>query len=169
MTPEQAKIVTDQYALLMEGEIPTTLKVLAAVKNETRDYRPDEKSRTAWELATHMATSHVWFLDSIMAGAFTFDGEAAKERQAGFKTSADVVAFYKEALPARIAELRAQPPATMARLVDVFGRFKSPAAALLGMANNHCVHHRGQLAAYLRAMGSKVPAMYGPSADEKGM
>jgi len=29
------------------------------------------------------------------------------------------------------------------------------------MANNHGIHHRGQLAAYLRALGSKVPAIYG--------
>ena len=35
----------------------------------------------------------------------------------------------------------------------------------IGFANNHSVHHRGQLAAYLRAMGSKVPNIYGPSAD----
>src|SRR6267143_3899617 len=28
------------------------------------------------------------------------------------------------------------------------------------------IHHRGQLAAYLRPMGGKVPAIYGPSADE---
>ena len=35
----------------------------------------------------------------------------------------------------------------------------------VGFANNHSVHHRGQLAAYLRAMGSKVPNIYGPSAD----
>ena len=33
------------------------------------------------------------------------------------------------------------------------------------MANNHSTHHRGQLAAYLRAMGSKVPPIYGDSAD----
>jgi uncharacterized damage-inducible protein DinB len=39
-------------------------------------------------------------------------------------------------------------------------------AAYLGFANNHSLHHRGQLAAYLRAMGSKVPAIYGGSADE---
>ena len=32
--------------------------------------------------------------------------------------------------------------------------------------NNHHIHHRGQLAAYLRAAGSKVPAIYGMSADE---
>jgi uncharacterized damage-inducible protein DinB len=35
------------------------------------------------------------------------------------------------------------------------------------MANNHGIHHRGQLAAYLRAHGSKVPAIYGVSADEQ--
>jgi len=28
------------------------------------------------------------------------------------------------------------------------------------------VHHRGQLSTYLRPMGAKVPAIYGPSADE---
>jgi uncharacterized damage-inducible protein DinB len=28
------------------------------------------------------------------------------------------------------------------------------------------VHHRGQLTTYLRAMGAKVPQIYGPSADE---
>ncbi|MEP6635373.1 MAG: DinB family protein, partial [Acidobacteriota bacterium] len=27
------------------------------------------------------------------------------------------------------------------------------------------IHHRGQLSAYLRPMGGKVPAIYGPSAD----
>ena len=30
------------------------------------------------------------------------------------------------------------------------------------------IHHRGQLTAYLRPMGGKVPAVYGPSADEAG-
>jgi uncharacterized damage-inducible protein DinB len=43
---------------------------------------------------------------------------------------------------------------------------QQPAASLLGFANNHSTHHRGQLAAYLRAMGSKVPAIYGASADQ---
>lgn len=29
------------------------------------------------------------------------------------------------------------------------------------------IHHRGQLTTYLRNMGEKVPAIYGPSADEQ--
>ena len=30
------------------------------------------------------------------------------------------------------------------------------------------IHHRGQLTTYLRAMGGKVPSIYGPSADDAG-
>ena len=32
---------------------------------------------------------------------------------------------------------------------------------------NHWAHHRGQMTVYLRLMGAKVPALYGPSADDK--
>lgn len=31
---------------------------------------------------------------------------------------------------------------------------------------SHLAHHRGQLTVYLRLNEAKVPAMYGPSADE---
>ena len=31
----------------------------------------------------------------------------------------------------------------------------------------HTIHHRGQMSTYLRPMGSKVPGIYGPSADEE--
>lgn len=32
---------------------------------------------------------------------------------------------------------------------------------------NDMIHHRGQFSVYLRMAGGKVPAIYGPSADEK--
>jgi uncharacterized damage-inducible protein DinB len=54
----------------------------------------------------------------------------------------------------------------MTRVVDFFGLFKWPAVSYLGFGNNHSIHHRGQLAAYIRSMGGKVPAIYGGSADE---
>ena len=41
-----------------------------------------------------------------------------------------------------------------------------PAVKYLGLANNHGIHHRFQLTGYLRGLGSKVPAVYGGSADE---
>jgi uncharacterized damage-inducible protein DinB len=117
-------------------------------------------------VATHIATSDVWFLDSIINGSFTYDPEAAKKAEAQFAKVGDVVGFYEKTFPARLAELKALPADKLTRVVDFFGMMQMPAVAFLGFANNHSIHHRGQLAAYLRPMGSKVPAIYGGSADE---
>ena len=166
MNAEHARLLALQFVGLMESEVPTTCKVLASVKDDTRDYKPDAKSRSAWELATHIATSDSWFLDSIINGSFAFDPAAAKQAEAQFKTPGDVVAFYKEAVPSRLATIKSLSDDHLTREVDFFGMMKQPAVTYLGLANNHSVHHRGQLAAYLRPMGSTVPSIYGGSADE---
>ncbi|MGE0812443.1 MAG: DinB family protein [Vicinamibacterales bacterium] len=166
MTPEHAQFLAQQYSQLMQGEFAATRKVLAAVKDDTRDYKPDAKSRSAWELATHLATADIWFLDSILNGKFEWDPEKVKEVESRFSNVAEVVAFYEQSFPEKLKALAAMPAAELARTISFFGMMEMPAASFLGMANNHSIHHRGQLAAYLRAMGSKVPAIYGGSADE---
>lgn len=165
MREDQAKAVADAMIALWEREHGATTKVIAAVKDETRDYKPDSKSRSAWQLATHLATADIWFLDSILKGKFEWNPDAAKQAEEGFKTVAEVVAFYQKSLPARLASLKEITPAQATEVVDFFGMMKMPRAEWIGFANNHSVHHRGQLAAYLRALGSKVPDIYGPSAD----
>jgi uncharacterized damage-inducible protein DinB len=166
MNAEQATFLAEQLTAMIEGEFRATCKVLSAVRNGNRDYRPDPKSRSAWELAAHLATGDVWFLDSILAGRFTWDPEASKKIDAHFKTVDDLVGFYEKTIPRKLEAVRALPPDQLTRAVDFFGMFQWPAVQFLGFANNHSVHHRGQLAAYLRALGSKVPAIYGSSADE---
>jgi uncharacterized damage-inducible protein DinB len=166
MDQQQAQFLTQCLCQLWEGEFPATCKVIAAVPDNKRDYRPDDKSRTAWELTTHLATADIWFIESILAGSFVYDPAVAKERESKFATVADVAAYYKKEFPAALAKIRAMPAEKLAAKVDFFGMMQMPNANYLGFANNHSVHHRGQLAAYLRAMGSKVPAIYGASADE---
>jgi uncharacterized damage-inducible protein DinB len=167
MDQQQAQFLAQYLCKLWEGEFPSTCKVLAAVPDGKRDYRPDEKSRDAWSLASHIATSDIWFADSIVAGSFTFDPEKAKQAAAQFSKIADVVDFYKREFPAAMARIRGLSAEKLAATVDFFGVMQMPNVTYLGFANNHSVHHRGQLATYLRAMGSKVPAIYGDSADEK--
>jgi uncharacterized damage-inducible protein DinB len=166
MTADHAKAIADYFAAMFDQECANTLKVLRAVPNDRRDYKPDEKSRTAWELATHLAGSDLWFLDSVCDAAFVYDPEVENKRTAGLNTIDDIVEFYKREYPKRIQRLRSTPGEQLAKEVDFFGMTKGPSIWFLGLANNHGVHHRGQLMPYLRAMGSKVPSIYGGSADE---
>ena len=160
-----AEAIAEAMTSIWMGEVPATLRVLGAVPDANRDYRPDQKSRTAWELAVHIATADLWFLDGIQRGVFEFDPEKAKEAEAGFRNVADVVVFYESNIPARLAALKEAGGEKLAENLDFFGMMSMPRAIWIGFANNHSVHHRGQLSAYLRAMGSKVPDIYGPSGD----
>jgi uncharacterized damage-inducible protein DinB len=163
--PSHAQAVAEAMTAIWMGELPATLRVLAAVPDGAGDYRPHPKSRSAWELVVHIATADLWFLDCIERGAFEFNAQAAKEAEARFRTVADVTAFYESTIPARLQRLKALPGEQLAEPVDFFGMMNMSRAAWIGFANNHSVHHRGQLSAYLRSMGARVPDIYGPSGD----
>ena len=167
MNAQEAKVAGTALAALWEGEFPATSQVLAAVKDDKRDYKPDPKSRTAWDLARHLAMADVWFIDSIVAGKFEWNQDAVKKAEDSFTSVNQVVEYYKKAFPASLQLLRGLSGDQLAETMDFFGVMQMTRAQTIGFANNHSVHHRGQLAAYLRAMGSKVPAIYGPSADTK--
>ncbi len=105
----------------------------------------------------------MWFLDSIINAEFTNPGSMAPPAE---MTDAEAVAaWYDRHLPERLARLRALAPDQLLRETKFAGMTR-PAVSWLTLMNNHSVHHRGQLAAYLRAAGSKVPAIFGASADE---
>jgi uncharacterized damage-inducible protein DinB len=166
MTAEQATAVRDVIIGSIEQESVTERKVIAAVAKGNRDYRPDPKSRSAWDIAVHMAMADLWFADSILNGRFEWTGEPTTPPE--MTDPAAIVAWHERHLSDRVKKLRAMTPDALLRPVDFFGR-TAPAVIWLSAMNNHMIHHRGQLAAYLRAAGSKVPAIYGMSADENAM
>lgn len=53
-------------------------------------------------------------------------------------------------------------------LVDGQVAFETRVGRMLWVSLFDAIHHRGQLSVYLRPMGGKVPAIYGPSADDTG-
>ena len=77
MTPDQARAVANAVGEQLKNEWKTTSKVIAAVPNNKRDYKPDPNGRSAWELATHMAGADVWFLDGVINGKFDSPDEKA--------------------------------------------------------------------------------------------
>jgi uncharacterized damage-inducible protein DinB len=160
MNHEQAVFTAQMFAQGLEREYEITKRVIAAIPEAKKSYRPDEHSRTAFELASHLASADVWFLQGIAKGDLT--PEADKK----FHSVAEIVKYYEKEFPAALAKVKALPAEKLAKTIPAFGMFDLPAAAYLAFTNNHCIHHRGQLATYLRPMGSKVPNIYGGSYDE---
>jgi len=161
LTPEFALAFR---AVMLDGfknEAKTTKRVLAAVPNETSSYRPDPCARTGWELAWHLANTDIQFLDGIADLKFIMGARDDKPTDI-----AGVVAWYDRNLQRSIARVEAMTAEQLLMPVNFAGVFNMPAVLYLGFLNNHSIHHRGELATYLRPMGSKVPAIYGGSYDE---
>jgi len=164
ITAEFAAAYRDLALEGLRNEFETTKRVLAAVPEGQRDYRPDPKARTAWELAGHVAKEDVLFLDQIAEMKFAFPDSRYDKGMP--QTVAELVTWYDKNFQQALERVRAMKPAQLATPINFLGMFNLPAVFYLDFLAKHSVHHRGQLSTYLRPMGSKVPQIYGGSADE---
>ena len=163
MQADQAEFLRDLLLTAGEDEAKTTRRVLAASPAEQGGYAPHPASTPALDLAWHIASSQVWFYNGVAAGSFPA-GEGT--RPAEIQTPADVVAWYDSNRPPAVEKVKALSGEQLARTINFYGVLQLPAAMYLTLEMNHTIHHRGQLSAYLRPMGAKVPSIYGGSADE---
>ena len=67
----------------------------------------------------------------------------------------------------RLAMLRGKPDSWWMEPATFFDVERSRAWVMMRRIN-HSSHHRGQLVVYLRLVESKVPSVYGPTADTDG-
>jgi uncharacterized damage-inducible protein DinB len=162
MTPEQAKFLAASVGAQLQQEWKSTYKVIAAVPENKKNYKPDPNSRDAWFLAHHIATADVGFLQAVAANDF-----GAFKAETSATTISGLADWYKHEFPKALERVLQLDGTHLAKSVQAFGALNLPSAAYILFCNNHMVHHRGQLSTYLRAMGSKVPAIYGNSFDEK--
>ena len=142
-------------------ESETTKKVVSAVLENKKDFKIDPKSRTAGELGWHILQVEVQFLNEIADGAFSME-----EKYKQPATIAEAVKWYSTELPKAIARVKKLNADQLTKVLDFYGAFKFPAFFYLSFVEKHSLHHRGQLAAYLRPLGSRCPSIYGGSADE---
>lgn len=139
-------------------ESTTTRKVLARIP-EGSDYRPDPKSRTAQEIAWQIVCEEAMIVEALESGRMEW---AAPPMPATMKEVLEAYERQSAAMPERWKEL---PAERWEGTLEFFGS-ERPAAPLAWSFLFDIVHHRGQITTYLRPMGSTVPQVYGPSADE---
>jgi uncharacterized damage-inducible protein DinB len=151
---------------LRKVEVPKFVKVLRAMPQDRLDYRPDPRSRTAAELAWVLAGEEAALVTLLDSGVVDWKDEPPPPRvddiAAAYEKSAAAVDERLERLDEAAWEKKGRFMVGGATAwEDTMGEF------VWGFLLD-CIHHRGQLSTYLRPMGGKVPAIYGPSADDTG-
>jgi len=158
--------VRDLFLRLWAKELPTTRKVVERIP-EGSDYRPDPKSRTAREIAWLIVREEIALVDGLERGEIRWSEPPAPATVAEILALADE---HRGRMSDRLQELPAAawevpvPFTYDGHVLMTETGIDSAWSFLLDV-----IHHRGQLSTYLRAMGSTVPQIYGPSADEPMM
>ena len=158
IAPESLLAIRNMVVDSLKKESETTKKVFANLKDG--DWKPDAHARTGTDLAWHLASSDVWFLDGIADANFGPFGDAPAPGG-----PEQILEWYQREFPRAVARVEKLNAEQLATIVNFFG-MKMPAFALLNFDLVHNVHHRGQLATYLRPLGGKCPDIYGGSYDE---
>ena len=156
----------------LNREIDRSRRALEQVPEGKYDWKPHEKSMIFGYLADMVATIPSWIALQVTKNDLDVapvDGSTMKREPN--KTSAALV----QALDKTAADARAALEKTTDEHLNTPWQLKArgnvvqegPRYAMIQDTINHWAHHRGQMTVYLRLMGAKVPAIYGPSADDR--
>ncbi|HKP36387.1 MAG TPA: DinB family protein [Pyrinomonadaceae bacterium] len=154
------------YVERRKAEFPTFLKVFKALPKDRLDYKPDERSPSAEQVTWTLVHQTMICVDVardargewIESPAPDLDDMIEK-----FETASNELAETVSKMDEETWNRKAQF-VYQGKVVS-----EQPVGQFLWSMMFDAIHHRGQLSAYLRPMGGKVPAIYGPSADEKSM
>jgi len=162
--------INDAFLSEFDHEMANTRKTLERVPEDKFGWKPHEKSGTMIWLAGHIANMPSWPI--LMFQTDSFDIEGNVERPAEPKSRKELLDTFDKNVVAGRAALA---DATDAQMMQPWSLKAGPqtiftlprVGVIRGMVMNHLVHHRGQLTVYLRLNDVPLPALYGPSGDEK--
>jgi uncharacterized damage-inducible protein DinB len=150
-----------------EQEMASTRRVLERVPTDQGRWKPHPKSFALGHLAQLVAWMSGWVGQTLrhteldLAGAPGYSFETTEQLLQIFDRG---VRESREALKAAAdADFRV----TWAMKAGDRVLFSAPRSVVVRNHISHLVHHRAQLTVYLRLLDLPVPAIYGPSADEK--
>ena len=163
--------MTDKELFLftIKDELPRFERVFKAIEKipaKKHSYQHDKKSRTAMELMSQTLGQEIAMIDLFLkTGKLDFMNWKAPK----LKTVSDVrKTFMKDMNTVYETAKRMTQKSWSSPSGMYFGDkldWESKRGLMAWSFLLDAVHHRGQLSTYIRPMGSKVPSIYGPSAD----
>lgn len=162
--------LTEFLSAELNREVERSRRALEQVPEGKYDWKPHEKSMIFGYLANMVATIPMWITMQISQDELDVTPAASQMKQERVETSEGLLAALdKAAADARSAfEKTSDEHLTTSWRLLARGKvvMEAPRYEMIQDTINHWAHHRGQMTVYLRLMGAKVPAIYGPSADD---
>ncbi len=154
------------FSQRLRAEKPVFVRVLRALPPGEAGYRPHPKSMAAGDLAWLLADELHDACEVVERGEVNYVQKPAPslEESAG---AYERNAAELETLVEKLDDAAWEGKARFAMGGKVV--WEAPLGEMLWGFLFDAIHHRGQLSAYLRPMGGKVPSIYGPSGDDPGM
>ena len=165
--------MTDLFLAQLEREAKVSRRVLERVPEGRAEFKPHEKSMPLGYLATLVASMPSWIALAITQDELDINPPGGpKYKSQEWKTRRDLLEQFEASLKkGRDVLLNTNDDRllnTKWRMLSA-GKLMSEQPRYVAIRDgvlNHMAHHRGQLTVYLRMNEEKVPAIYGPSADE---
>lgn len=153
----------------LKHEAASTKRILERVPEGKFDWKPHQKSMSLGRLTTHVAELP-GFLNSILT-MDEIDFAKGHYKAAHANTPEELLNVFQQKLDEVVETLQNTSDEKMEALFTLRSGDHIIATlprkvAVRSMALNHIIHHRGQIAVYLRLLDVPVPGLYGPSADE---
>lgn len=155
----------------LEREAPRTRHALEQVPQGRDDWKPHEKSMPLLRLAGLVASMPSWVSLIINKDELELNPPPGKG-QYQQPSAGSLVQVLDKAVSDGRASLSGTTDnflLTTSWKLLVSGKvvMEAPRHVVMVDTFNHLAHHRGQLTVYLRLLDRKVPAIYGPSADDQ--
>lgn len=135
------------------------IRVLEAIPADKIDAHPIPNMRTTKELVVHMyAMTFREIAEGTLRGKITTLDEKALVQ--GIKTHAELIQFAKDQWKAADKAISQMTDTHLTNTVSTPWNFEAPGSVMLEIIQDEYLHHRGQLYAYVRALGNDVPMMW---------
>ncbi len=147
---------------VLQEEAPKFRKAIDALPEDKHDHKVHDRSRAAGNLAGQLAIQWKAISGIISAGTPSFNPHEMDNM-----TKAEMLAKFDEGMPQLLNDLKTLSNEEWENgKAGWGGTMHDTKYHMSWMFLFDAIHHRGQLLTFLRAMGAKVPSIYGPSADD---
>jgi uncharacterized damage-inducible protein DinB len=164
--------ITEVFLAELDREAERSRRALQLVPEGNYDWKPHDKSMAFGYLTEMVAMMPSWIGFIINQNELDLNPPGgSRNKPAPMRTAAELL----KGLDTSVASGRQALQSTNDEFLNSNWRLlvggnvvaEAPRHVMMRDLINHMAHHRGQMTVYLRLMGATVPALYGPSADDK--